>query len=81
MSFKDKLDTLANTLLDYAGKQSTPYSERLDAFKELRAYYALTLKESKPEEDDGTSFNAFHRKVQQAEQANGEVRSRRREHS
>lgn len=80
MAFKDKLDKLAEHLADKAILNDTPYSESIDAFKELRAYYATILKETKPEDatNDNKSFGDFQRKVQQAsEHNNGKVRSRR----
>lgn len=79
MPFKDKLDKLAEHLADKAIQGTTPYAESIDAFKELRAYYATIMKETKPEEpNDNKSFGDFQRKVQQAsEHNNGKVRSRR----
>lgn len=80
MNFKARLDAVARKLANKAIQKDTPYSESIDAFKELRSYYALTMKAAPPDEPEGNSFGGFQRAVQEAtERKNGgrEIRNRR----
>ena len=57
MNLKSELDKLAKSLVDGANDKDANFAEKLDTFKELRAYYALTLKEKSPEDDADGGFD------------------------
>lgn len=56
MDLKITLDKLADELLKEVNQPSDHFTNKLDLFKELRAYYALRLKEpvESPDEDDSS---------------------------
>jgi hypothetical protein len=56
INLKSELDKLASTLVADATAKDAQLSDKVAAFKELRAYYALTLKQSLDDPDDGEGF-------------------------
>ena len=59
MNLKDELDNLASLLVAETKKKEVPFADIIDTFKELRAYYALTLKntpDSAASDDGGFDF-------------------------
>lgn len=79
---KSALDDLSKDIATKAAHKDTPFSERLDAFKNLTAYYALLLKhKGKDDSDpDEPGFGQFGQAFDADEEpANGQtsVRSRR----
>lgn len=52
---KKELEKLLQTLVTETTKEDASFSQKLDTFKELRAYYALTLKTQGKSDDDEDS--------------------------
>lgn len=72
--FDAHIEKLAKHIADKAIDKDTPFAESLDAFKQLTAYYALTLRhrEEPPPDEDSSNFSNFGKRLDAAqEQPNG----------
>lgn len=69
MNIKEELEKLAQSLVNHISNKDTPFPDKLDTFKELRAYYAMILKhpaDTDEEVEEGFTFGngADHGRVQ-----------------
>lgn len=79
--FEKELLTLVRHVVKKATQDATPFTESVDAFKQLTAYYALRLKHRTGEDDDTDSGFSFDQAgLDTTEKPNGgqSVRSRSR---
>ena len=78
--FEKELLTLVRHVVKKATQDDTPFTESVDAFKQLTAYYALRLKHRTDESDDTGNGFSFDQAGLNAETPNGgqSVRSRSR---
>ena len=78
-SIRTSLDKLVKDIADKAAQKDTPFTETLDAFKALHAYYALLLKNKGDPADDaaGSGFD-FASGIAQEDTDGGARLSRRR---
>jgi len=74
MDLKTELDKLAKVLVDQTAQKDTPFTDILNAFKELRAYYAMELKRNPPSDDDEPGGFSFDNGVGEG---NGGIQRRR----
>lgn len=59
INVKAELEKLLKVLVDETTKEDASFSQKLDTFKELRAYYALTLKSQGKNTDDDEDSDEF----------------------
>jgi hypothetical protein len=76
MTIKADIDRFAETLINECLKtceNPLPFHERLDAFKAVAAYYAILAKTKgdAPPADEGDTFAAFRKTLQQPEAQDG----------
>jgi hypothetical protein len=75
---RNNLDKLAKDIADKAVQKDTPFTETLDAFKALHAYYALLLKnKGGPADETGVSGFDFASGIAQEDVDGGARLSRR----
>jgi len=64
----EDMQKLATLVAKKALEDATDFELRLDAFKQLTAFYALMLKhETADEDDDGATFVDFSKRLQESE--------------